>query len=172
MKKIILIGSIVGLIGMPASADNTIGAGGTVLPSAVVGFSDVSGETLTATDRFIDATINLGSTELNSHFSPTITNDFYVKSNNPNGVNISIAPHAGEASNGALTGPNGETIELTYYLDGFNIYNIATSPTVSLTSTATTGNTAGKSFVIVPEVPNTNTAGVYDTVLDVTITTP
>ena len=171
MKKIIFIASIISLTTISITADNTIGVSGTVLPSAVVGFSDVSGESLGGADKFIDASIDLGSTELNSRFS-TITNNFYVKSNNPNGVNISITPHAGEDTDGAITGPNGEIIEITYYLDGFNIYDMTSSSTVSLTSVATAGDVAGKTFTAVAERPNINTAGFYDTVLDVTITTP
>jgi len=119
----------------------------------------------------MDATINIGSSELNSNFA-TITNHFYTKSNNPNGVQISITPHSGENSNGYLTGPNGETLGVTYYLDGFNTYNMSSSPTVSLTNGATDGTAQGKTFTVSPSIPNTQTAGTYDIVLDVTITCP
>ena len=171
MKKLLSIAAVAALLSTAAVADNTIGVSGTVLPSAVVGFSDVSGETLGGPDKFLDYAVDIGSTELNSRFN-TITNSFYVKSNNPNGVNISITPHAGEDPDGGITGPTGEVIDVTYYLDGFNIYDMTASPTVSLTSTATAGDIAGKTFTIVADKPNLKTAGLYDTVLDVTITTP
>lgn len=172
MKKSFLsILIVMGLVSINSMANDSITISGTVLPAAVVGFSDVSGQTLNANDRFMDATIDMGTTELNSQFT-TITNHFYTKSNNPNGVQISITPHAGENANGWLTGANGETLSATYYLDGFNQYNVATSPTVTLTSGATDGTTQGKTFVISPSVPNTQTAGIYNTVLDVTITCP
>ena len=170
MKKILLSTIVVGLLGVNSMAD-TITVEGSVLPAAVVGFADVSGETLNANDRFIDATINVGTTELNSNFG-TIANHFYVKSNNPNGVQISITPHAGEDTSGALTGATGERVPVTYYLDGFTQYNMNISPTVTLTSGATDGTVQGKTFAVAPNIPSNQTAGIYDTVLDVTITTP
>jgi len=117
MKKILLSTIVVGLLGVNSMADDKITVTGSVLPAAVVGFVDVSGETLNVNDRFIDATIDLGTTELNSNFG-TIVNHFHVKSNNPSGVQISITPHAGEDASGALTGTTGKRVPVTYYLDG------------------------------------------------------
>lgn len=172
MKNIFLtIIIVVGLVGVDAIADDKITISGTVLPAAVIGFSDVSGETLNANDRFLNATIDMGTTEPNTAFS-TISNHFYVKSNNPNGVQISITPHATENTNGWLTGANGETLGATYFLDGFTQYSMSDSPIVSLTTGATNGQTQGKTFVISPSVPINHTAGIYNTVLDVKITCP
>ena len=170
-KSFLTIILLVGFVGVNAMADDTITISGTVLPAAVVGFSDVSGETLNANDRFMDATIDMGTDEPNEGFTIT-PKYFYVKSNNPNGISISITPHTSENSSGFLTGETGEVLSLQYFIDGFSNYSMSASPAVSLTDTATNGTEKGKSFSIVANIPDTHTAGVYDTVLDVTVICP
>lgn len=163
---------LVGLVGVNAMAEDTITISGTILPSAVVGFSDVSGETLNENDRFLDAIIDLQTAEPDASFTVPSKN-FYVKSNNPNGVQVSITPHTGENANGYLTRTTGaETLSAQYYIGGFSTYSMSASPTIALTTEATDGTTEEKSFAIVPTIPETHTAGIYDTVLDVTIICP
>jgi len=66
MKKILLSTIVVGLLGVNSMADEIITATSEVLPAAVIEFVDMGGETLNANDRFLDATIDLGTTEFNS----------------------------------------------------------------------------------------------------------
>ena len=167
-KSFLTIILFVGFVGVNAMADDTITISGTVLPAAVVGFSDVSGETLNANDRFIDATIDMGTTELNTPFT-TITKKFYTKSNNPNGVQIKIKPHAGENASGDLTSSTGEILNVNYL---FNFNNYTMDSTVTLTTEDTAGDTAGYTFMTIPHRPTTQTAGIYDTVLDVAVICP
>ena len=170
-KSFLTVMLVMGVVGVNSMADDTITISGTVLPAAVVGFSDVSSETLNENDRFIDAVINIGTGEPNEGFTVTPSH-FYVKSNNPNGVSISITPHTGENSSGHLTGETGEILGMQYFIGGFNSYSMSSSPTVSLTTGPTNGTEEGKSFSIVANVPDTQTAGIYDTVLDVTVICP
>ena len=171
MNKYILKLVLFFLFSINIFADDKITITGTILPSAVVGFVDVSGINLSSIDTFRNSEIDFGSSELGGGFN-ALSKNFYVKSNNPNGVSIKIEPDAGEHSGGGLTGETGEIIGINYYFNGLNTYNMG--DTIILTETHTNGSEKGKAFLFAPN--NTSgvnyTAGTYSTVLKVTISLP
>lgn len=152
-------------------ADDQITITGTILPSAIVGFEKVDGIALSAVDTFQDTKIDFGSSELGSGFD-AIPKNFYVKSNNPNGVSIKIEADAGEHSGGGLTGESGEVIGINYYFNGFSTYSLG--DTIVLTEAPTDGSEKGKAFAFAPNNTSgvTYRAGTYSTVLRVTISLP
>jgi hypothetical protein len=172
MNKIILNLALLFLFSITSTADDgQIVITGTILPSAVVGLAPVNNIALSGTDVFEDITVDFGSSELEGGFD-AISKNFYVKSNNPNGVSIKIEPDAGEHVTGGLTGESGEVIGIQYFFDGLNSYSMG--DTIILTENQTDGSEEGKSFTFIPN--NTSgsnyTAGIYDTVLKVTISLP
>jgi len=172
MKKIICNLFLLSLLSLNSVADDgTITITGKILPSAVVGFEQVDAIALSSNDLFKDATIDFGSSELEGGFD-AVEKNFYVKSNNPNGVTIKIEPNAGEHSGGGLTGENGEVIGVNYYFDGLNTYTMG--DTITLTEDASDGSTEGKSFAFAPNNTSGSSyqAGIYDTLLNVTISLP
>lgn len=171
MNKNILKLLLLSLFSVNSFADGDITVTGTILPSAVVGFEKVDGIALSAVDTFKNSEIDFGSSELGGGFD-AVSKNFYVKSNNPNGVSVKIEADAGQHSGGGLTGESGEVIGVNYYFNGFNTYNLG--DTIVLTEEPTDGSEQGKAFTFAPNNTSgvTYRAGSYTTVLKVTISLP
>ena len=173
MNKILSIAAVAALLSTGAIADNEITITGEVLPSAVVGFVDVSGQTLTGTDKFVDATIDLGSHEVdvfNNDALAASSSDIFVKTN--------IASAADHIVTMAITDPNGgalkdaasdATIPVKYKV-GETELNPSGTNTVTLATEANDGSSAiGKKFTVTPNATATQLAGTYGTTLTVAI---
>ncbi|NPA60457.1 MAG: hypothetical protein GXO30_08400 [Epsilonproteobacteria bacterium] len=170
MKSFILSGLAVVLLSIAANAnDNEIVLEASVTPGAVVGFSDMSGESLgtgttsivvfrNPTDTFYFPTISAGE-----QFA-AMTKPIYVKTNNGAGVTITLDD---SANGGNLVRTGGATIEVDYTLLGAS-YTIGS--TVNLTDDVDDGDTSIGDLVIAPkQTDDIQRAGTYGTTLTVTI---
>lgn len=170
MKKLLSIVAAATLLSTGAIAD-TITITGTVLPSAVVGFADVSAETLTGTDKFIDATIDLGAHEVDVFNADSLTassKDIYVKTNVATGNLVTMAITA-DSNAGLKDTVSGEVITAVYKV-GATALAVDGSNTATLTTTANAGSTAiADKFTVTTNADDDQLAGVYGTVLTVAI---
>ena len=170
MKNLLSIAAVTALLSTGAMAD-TITITGEVLPSAVVGFADVSGETLTGTDKFVDATIDLGIHEVDVFNSNSLTassKSIFVKTNVATGNNVTMAITA-DSNGGLKDSVSGKVIPAVYKV-GATTLLVDGSNTVTLASAANTGSTAiGDKFSVTTTADPDQLAGTYETVLTVAI---
>jgi len=168
MKKLLSIAAVAALLSIGAIADNTIDVSGEVLPSAVVGFADVSGETL-GTDKFIDATINLGSHEVDAFNTDAATSkDIFVKTNIATGntVTMAITSNNGDTLKDEVSGA---TIPVTYTVGNTALATDGTNP-VTLANAANAGSQAiTDKFTIATNAADDQLAGTYGATLTVEI---
>ena len=169
--KLLSIAATAALLSTGAMAVNTINIGGEILPSAVVGFDAVNGETL-GTDRFMDATIELGSHEVDAFNANALSaseQDIYVKTNIASGGSVTMAITS--ANNGALVHADDSsiTIPVAYKIGGTTLSTDGTSP-VTIASAANDGSTAtGDKFTVTPTAAADQLAGTYNDTLTVAI---
>lgn len=172
MNKILSIAAVAALLSTGAIADNEITITGEVLPSAVVGFVDVSGQTLTGTDKFIDASIDLGTHEVNTFNADATTassQSIYVKTNVATGHAVTMKI-ASENGNNLVDSVSGATIPVVYKIGTTELATDA-SNSATLATGANAGSTAiNDKFTITPTAANDQLAGKYDATLSVTIT--
>ena len=170
MKRFILVSMMASLICLNThAADNEIALEAAVTAGAVVGFSDMSSESLGSgttgivkfknpTDTFYFGTISAGE-----QFTAMIKS-IYVKTNNKNGVSITLTD---ASNNGNLKRLGGATIEVDYKILG-SAYNIG--DTVNLTNGVNDGGSSIGTLEIAPKVTDAiQRAGNYGTTLTVTI---
>jgi len=178
MKKLLSTVMIATLLSTTAFAvDNQINITGTVLSGAVVGFSDMSEEALFSGDdaivKFKDpGQINLGTIGVGETFADNLEKDIYVKTNDTNGVTITLTD---TTNSGNLKGmdnhntANGETINMSYKVMNSD-YTIGTTGAVDLVTTKDSGKNSVGTFKMIPDTATSNQgAGTYGTVLTVTI---
>lgn len=178
MKRLLSIIALGALLSSGVNAaDNQIDITGTVLSGAVVGFADMSGEALfsgdTAIVKFKDPSqINLGTIGVGETFADGLTQNIYVKTNDTNGVSMSITDGTNSGNLKGLDSAgadNGETIDVSYNLMGA-AYTLGTTGAVTLVATKDLGSTSVGDLVMTPSAATTNQgAGTYGTVLTVTI---
>ena len=156
-------------IGSLYASDNQLVLESVVTAGAVVGFSDMSGESLgsgqTGTVVFRNPTNSFyfGTISAGEQFTQ-MTKPLYVKTNNGSGVSITID----DASNsGNLKRFGGATIIVDYKILGSD-YTIGDS--VNLLTTTNTGSSSIGDLEIIPRQTDAiQEAGNYGTSLDVTI---
>ncbi|NPA60458.1 MAG: hypothetical protein GXO30_08405 [Epsilonproteobacteria bacterium] len=173
MKKLLSSVLVAGLLGAVAvnAADDEIVLEGTVTAGAVVGFENVSGESLgtgsTAVIKFKDpgASIDFGTKAPGETFD-AITKDLYVKTNNGPGVTMELT----DATNsGNLAHADGDTISIAYELMGSS-YTIGTTGAVDLVTAVNDGTSSVGTLKMTPaELTAIQKAGDYTTTLSVTI---
>ena len=165
MKKLLSIAAVAALLSTGAIADNTIGVSGTVLPSAVVAFSDASAQAL-GTDKFVDGTIDIGTNEIGA-FS-AIDTPVFVRTNVAAGNTVTMSI-SDTTNSGALAGP-GENIPMVY---AFGNTGAEATITLGTAFTVATGANAGSAtvgnFKATPTVADDQLAGDYSTTLTVAI---
>ena len=173
MKRLLSSVLVVGLLGVVGAnaADNEIVLEGTVTAGAVVGFEDVSSESLgngsTAVIKFKDpgAAIDFGQKAPGETFD-AITKDLYVKTNNGAGVTMEIT----DATNsGNLAHTDGDTIAVTYELMS-SAYTVGTTGAVDLVTAVNDGSSSVGTLKMTPaQLTAIQKAGDYRTTLSVTI---
>ena len=175
MKKILLSTIVVGLLSVNSMANNSeIAITGTVLPSAVVGFVDVSGEALTDTDKFIDATINLGSHEVDAFNSGALaasSQSIFVKTNIATTGSVSMSINSANPDKTTLVNAvdSTATIPVVYKIGTTNITPDGLT-FVTIANTANAGSTAiTDKFTITPSAAADQLSGTYGAVLTVAI---
>jgi len=170
MKKLLSIVAIGALLSTGAIAENQITVSGKVLPSAVVGFSAVNGQTL-GTDKFIDATIDLGAHEVDVFNTDAATSkDIFVKTNVATGhaVTMAITSNNGDTLKDTATGSTA-TIPVTYKVGNTALATDGTNP-VTLANAANAGSQAiTDKFTIATNAADDQLAGTYGAILTVTI---
>ena len=171
MKKLLSIAAVAALLSTGAMADDTITITGEVLPSAVVGFADVSGETLTGTDKFVDASIDLGSHEVdvfNGAATTASSRSIFVKTNVATGHPVTMKIVSENADN-LVDAVSGATIPVVYAIGATTLATDG-SNSATLATTANAGSTAiADNFTITPTAANDQLAGTYGSTLAVTI---
>ena len=174
MKKLLSIVAVAALFSTGAIADNKITIGGNILPSAVVGFADVSGQTLTGTDRFIDATINLGSHEVDAFNSGALaasSQSTFIKTNIATTGSVSMSINSANPDKTTLVNAvdSTATIPVVYKIGTTNITPDGLT-FVTIANTANAGSTAiTDKFTITPSAAADQLSGTYGAVLTVAI---
>jgi hypothetical protein len=167
MKKLLSIAAVATLLSTGANAVNTIGVAGTVLPSAVVSFSDASAQAL-GTNKFIDGLINIGTNNIGAFTA--IDKPLFVRTNVAPGNTVTMSI-TDTTNSGSLAGPVGSTaIPMAYAFGATG----AEAPIVLGTPfTVATGANAGSitvgNFKATPTVAANQLAGSYSTALTVAI---
>jgi len=171
MKKLLSIVAVAALFSTGAIAENTITIGGSILPSAVVGFDPVNGETL-GTDKFIDTDIQLGSHEVNAFNSGALdasNRSIFVKTNIASTGSVTMSINSGNANKNVLLDASGATIPVVYKI-GATTLNPDASNTATIATEANAGSTAiTDKFTITPNAAPDQLAGNYGATLTVTI---
>ena len=168
MKKLLSIAAVAALLSTGAIADNTIGVSGTVLPSAVVAFSDASAQAL-GTDKFVDGTIDIGTNEIGA-FS-AIDTPVFVRTNVAAGNTVTMSiSDATNSGNLAETSGSGASIPMAY---AFGTTGSEAAIALGTAFTVATGANAGSAtvgnFKATPTVADDQLAGDYSTTLTVAI---
>ena len=173
MKKLLSIAAVAALFSTGAMANNNqITINGTISPSAVVGFADVSGENL-GTDKFIDATVDLGTHEVDVFNADALTassQDIYVKTNVASGsVTMAITSDSADKTTLVNAADSGVTIPVVYKI-GTTALTPDGSDSATIATAANDGSTAiADKFTVTPSAATDQLAGTYGATLTVTI---